>query len=185
MRREEAYALLCEWVQNPNLRKHMLAVEACMRAYAGRFGGDETEWGIVGLLHDLDYERYPDPGPGGHPFMGVEELRRRGAPEHWCRAILSHADYSGVPRQSPMERALFACDELTGFVVAVALVKGKSLRHVDVESVKRKMKDKAFARAVRREDILRGAEELGVSLEDHVGTVIEAMRGIGRVLELD
>jgi len=182
--REEAYQLLCEWVQNPNLRKHVLAVEACMQSYARRFAGDPVEWGIVGLLHDLDYERYPNPGPGGHPFVGVEELRRRGVPEHWCRAILSHADYSGVPRETPMEKALFACDEVTGFVVAVALVKGRSLRHVDVDSVKRKMKDKAFARAVRREDIVRGAQELGVTLEDHLSTVLEAMRGIGEVLEL-
>ncbi|GBD30102.1 hypothetical protein HRbin32_01202 [bacterium HR32] len=184
MDREQAYAILCEWVQNPSLRKHMLAVEACMRAYAGRFGEDEEAWGVVGLLHDLDYERYPHPGPGGHPFVGVEELRRRGLPESWCRAILSHADYSGFPRQTRMEKALFACDELTGFVVAVALVKGRSLRNVDVESVKRKMKDKAFARAVSREDIARGAEELGVPLDDHIATVLEAMRGVAEQLDL-
>ncbi|MCS7235035.1 MAG: HDIG domain-containing protein [Armatimonadota bacterium] len=184
MTRDEAYALVREWVHNPNLRKHLLAVEACMRAYARRFGADEEEWGTVGLLHDLDYERHPHLGPGGHPFVGVEELRRRGVPEHWCRAILSHADYSGVPRETLMERALFACDEITGFVVAVALVKGRSLRNVDVDSVKRKMRDKAFARAVRREDLLRGAEELGVSFEEHVAAVLEAMRGIGEVLEL-
>ncbi len=184
MRRDEAYALVCEWVRSPNLRKHLLAVEACMRAYAARFGGDQEEWGTVGLLHDLDYERYPHLGPEGHPFVGVEELRRRGAPEHWCRAILSHADYSGVPRQTPMERALFACDEVTGFVVAVALVKGRSLRNVDVESVKRKMKDKAFARAVNREDLLRGAEELGLSLDEHLSTVLQAMQGIAAELEL-
>jgi putative nucleotidyltransferase with HDIG domain len=182
--REQAYAILCEWVQNPNLRKHMLAVEACMRAYARRFGEDEEAWGVVGLLHDLDYERYPEPGPGGHPFVGVEELRRRGLPEASCRAILSHADYSGVPRQTRMEKALFACDELTGFVVAVALVKGRSLRNVDVESVTRKMKDKAFARAVRREDIVRGAEELGVPLDDHIATVLDAMRGVADSLDL-
>ncbi|GBD28535.1 hypothetical protein HRbin31_00554 [bacterium HR31] len=184
MKRDEAYALVCEWIRNPNLRKHLLAVEACMRAYARRFGADEDEWGTVGLLHDLDYERYPYAGPGGHPFVGVEELRRRGVPEHWCRAILSHADYSGVARQTLMEKALFACDEITGFVVAVALVKGRSLRNVDVESVKRKMKDKAFARAVSREDLVRGAEELGIPFEDHVTTVLEAMRSVGEVLEL-
>ncbi len=184
MDREQAYALLCEWVQNPNLRKHMLAVEACMRAYARKFGEDEDPWGLVGLLHDLDYERYPEAGPGSHPFVGVEELRRRGLPEPLCRAILSHADYSGVARQTLLEKALFACDELTGFVVAVALVKGRSLRNVDVESVIRKMKDKAFARAVRREDIVRGAQELGVPLEDHINLVLEAMRGVADALDL-
>lgn len=182
MTRGEAYALVCEWIQSPNLRKHLLAVEACMRAYARRFGADEDEWGTVGLLHDLDYERYPHPGPGGHPFVAVEELRRRGAPEHWCRAILSHADYSGVVRETAMEKALFACDEITGFVVAVALVKGRSLRNVDVDSVKQKMKDKAFARAVRREDLVRGAEELGLGFDEHVATVLEAMRGVGEEL---
>lgn len=184
MNREQAYALLCEWVQNPNLRKHMLAVEACMRAYARKFGEDEEVWGVVGLLHDLDYERYPEAGPGAHPFVGVEELRRRGLAEPLCRAILSHADYSGVPRETLLEKALFACDELTGFVVAVALVKGRSLGNVDVESVKRKMKDKAFARGVRREDIVRGAEELGVSLDDHIATVLDAIQGVAGALEL-
>jgi len=182
MDRREAWALVCEWVRNPNLRRHLLAVEAAMRAYARKFGEDEEAWGIVGLLHDLDYDRYPSPEL--HPFVAAEELRRRGVPEAWVRAILSHADYSGVPRQTPMEKALFACDEITGFVVAVALVKGRSLRNVDVESVKRKMKDKAFARAVSREDLVRGAEELGVPFEDHVSTVLEAMRGVGEALEL-
>ncbi|MER3455869.1 MAG: HAD family hydrolase [candidate division GAL15 bacterium] len=184
MRRDEAWVLVCEWIQNPNLRKHLLAVEACMRAYARRFGGDEEEWGIVGLLHDLDYERYPHLGPEGHPFVGVGELRRRGVPEHWCRAILSHADYSGVARRTPLEKALFACDEITGFVVAVALVKGRSLRHVDVDSVRRKMKDKAFARAVSREDLVRGAQELGLNFDEHVATVLQAMQSVADELGL-
>jgi len=138
----------------------------------------------VGLLHDLDYERYPHLGPEGHPFVGVGELRRRGVPEHWCRAILSHADYSGVARRTPLEKALFACDEITGFVVAVALVKGRSLRHVDVDSVRRKMKDKAFARAVSREDLVRGAQELGLNFDEHVATVLQAMQSVADELGL-
>jgi putative nucleotidyltransferase with HDIG domain len=174
MNREEAYRLMCEWTQNPNLRKQMLAVEAAMRAYARHFGADEEAWGIVGLLHDFDYERHPSP-EAGHPFVGVEELRRRGVPEEWCRAILAHADYSGVRRETTMEKALYACDELTGFVVAVALVKGGALANVDVESVKKKMRDKAFARAVKREDIVRGAAELGVPLDEHIAFVTRAM----------
>lgn len=177
MNRDQAYRLMCEWTQNPNLRKHMLAVEAAMRAYARHFGADEEVWGIVGLLHDFDYERHPSP-EAGHPFVGVEELRRRGVPEEWCRAILSHADYSGVRRETTMERALYACDELTGFVVAVALVKGGALANVDVGSVKKKMRDKAFARAVKREDIVRGAAELGVPLDEHIAFVTRAMTAV-------
>ena len=184
MTRDEAWALVCEWIHNPNLRKHLLAAEAAMRAYARRFGEDEESWGIVGLVHDLDYERCPSQD-AGHPFVGVEELRRRGVPEAWCRAIVSHADYSGVPRQSNMEKALYGVDELVGFVIAVALVKpSKSLGEVDMTSVKKKMKDKAFARGVNREDVVRGAEELGVPLDEHIELVINALRGVASQLGL-
>lgn len=184
MTRDDAWALVCEWIQNPNLRKHLLATEAAMRAYARRFGEDEDAWGIVGLVHDLDYERHPSQ-EAGHPFVGVEELRRRGAPEAWCRAALSHASYSGVVRQTPMEKALFAVDELVGFIIAVALVKpGKSLVEVDVASVKKKMKDKAFARGVNRDDVIHGAEELGIPLDEHVGFVITALRAAAPALGL-
>jgi putative nucleotidyltransferase with HDIG domain len=183
--RDEGWALLTEHTASPNLRKHMLAVEAVMRAYAHRFGGDEETWGIVGLLHDLDYERHPS-REAGHPFVGVQLLRERGVPEPICRAILSHADYSGVPRETLMEKALFAADELTGFVIAVALVRPeRSLAGVDVPAVARKMKDKAFARGVRRGDIAQGAEALGVSLEEHIGFVIRALQGIAPQLGLD
>jgi putative nucleotidyltransferase with HDIG domain len=183
--RDEAWALLTELTASPNLLKHMLAVEAVMRAYARRFGEDEEIWGLAGLLHDLDYERHPS-REAGHPFVGVELLRARGVPELICRAILSHADYSGVPRETLMEKALFAADELTGFVIAVALVRpDRSLGGVDVPAVQRKMKDKAFARGVRREDIARGAAELGVSPEEHIGVVIQALRGIAPQLGLD
>ncbi|MCS7173219.1 MAG: HDIG domain-containing protein [Armatimonadetes bacterium] len=183
MNREEAWALVCEWVQNPNLRKHLRAVEAAMRTYARRFGEDEEAWGIVGLLHDLDYERHPSLEE--HPFVAAEELRRRGVPEPWVRAVLAHGDHTGVKRETPMERALFACDEMVGFVIAVALVKGRSLQKVDPDSVRRKMKDKAFARAVRREDLVRGAEELGVPLDEHIATVVEALRSIAPELGLE
>jgi putative nucleotidyltransferase with HDIG domain len=163
----------------------MLAVEAVMRAYARRFGGDGETWGLVGLLHDLDYEQHPSQ-EAGHPFKGVEVLRGLGLDESSCRAILSHADYSGVVRETSMEKALFAADELSGFVIAVALVKpGRTLAEVDVASVKRKMKDKAFAKGVRRDDILRGAAELGVPLDDHITMVIEALRQIAPQLGLD
>lgn len=182
--REEAWALLCEWTSSPNLRNHMLAVEAAMRAYARRFGEGEDLWGVVGLLHDLDYERYPS-AEAGHPFRGVEHLRAIGYPEVVCRAILSHADYAGVPRQSPMERALHACDELTGFIVAVALVRpGKSLHAVDVTAVRRKMKDKAFARPVNRDELIQAADALGVPFDEHVAVVLGAMQGIAADLGL-
>lgn len=182
--RDDAWALVCEWTQNPNLRKHMLAVEAAMRAYARRFGEDEQLWGLVGLLHDLDYERYPSQ-EAGHPFRGVEHLRTLGYPEVICRAILSHADYSGVPRVSRMEHALHACDDLTGFVIAVALVRPhRSLAGVDGAAVRRKMKDKAFARAVSRDELLRAAEALGVPFDEHVAIVVDALRGIAADLGL-
>lgn len=155
-----------------------------MRAYARRFGEDEETWGIVGLVHDLDYERCPSQ-EAGHPFVGVEELRRRGAAEAWCRAVLSHAGYSGVARQTQMEKTLYAVDELVGFIIAVALVKpGRSLAEVDVPSVKKKMKDKAFARGVNRGDVIGGAEGLGIPLDEHIDTVIRALREISPQLGL-
>lgn len=182
--RDEAWALICRWVRNPNLRKHLLAVEAAMREYARRLGGDVDTWGVVGLLHDLDYERCPS-REAGHPFVGVEELRRIGVPEEWTRAILSHADYSGVPRTTPMERALYAVDELVGFIIAVALVKpGRSLAEVDVESVKKKLKDRAFARGVSRDDVIRGAAELGVGLDEHIAAVLRALQQVAPALGL-
>ncbi|MBI2247391.1 MAG: HDIG domain-containing protein [Armatimonadetes bacterium] len=184
MTRDEAWGLVCEWITNPNLRKHLLAVEASMRAYARKYGEDEETWGTVGLIHDLDYERCPSQ-EAGHPVVGVEELRRRGVPETWCRAILSHADYSGVARETLMERSLYAVDELVGFIIAVALVKpGKSLAEVDVASVRKKMKDKAFARGVNREDVIRGADELGVPLDDHITFVIGALQQFAPMLGL-
>jgi len=182
--REEAWALVCEWTPTPTLRKHMLAVEAAMRHYARRFGEDEALWGLVGLLHDFDYERYPSQ-EAGHPLRGAEHLRTLGYPETVCHAILSHASYSGVPRESRMECALHACDELTGFIVAVALVRpSRSVHDVDAPAVRRKMKDKAFARAVDRDEMLRAAEALGVPFDDHVAVVIDAMRGIAPDLGL-
>jgi putative nucleotidyltransferase with HDIG domain len=185
MDRASAWALLTEYTQNESLLKHALAVEAAMRAYAAKFGGDPDEWGLVGLIHDFDYERYPS-AEAGHAIKGPQILREKGYPEHVVRAVQSHADYSGVPRQTPMEKALFACDELAGFITAVALVKpGKSLAEVDARSVRKKMKDKAFARSVNRNDIVTGAAELGVDLEEHIAFCIEAMKGIAGKLGLD
>ena len=185
MTRDEAWAVLTEHTSNPNLLKHMLGVEAVMRAYARRFGEDEEQWGVVGLLHDMDYERFPS-REAGHPFKGVEVLRGLGVDESVCRAILSHADYSGVSRETVMEKTLFAADELSGFVIAVALVKpNRALAEVDVASVRKKMKDKAFARGVRRDDIAAGAAALGVPLDEHIAAVIEALQGIAADLRLD
>ena len=181
--RVRAWELLCEYTQSESLRKHMLAVEACMRAYARRFGEDENLYGVVGLLHDFDYEKYPTPAE--HPFVGSKILEERGYPEEVRRAILSHADYANVPRQSKMEKALFACDELAGFITASALVKpGKSLAEVEAKSVRKKMKDKAFARSVSRDDIINGAAELGVDLEEHIAFCIEAMKAVAKELGL-
>jgi putative nucleotidyltransferase with HDIG domain len=182
--RESAWGLLTEFTQSESLRKHALAVEACMRAYARKLGGDEGLWGVVGLLHDFDYEKYPS--LADHPYKGNEILKERGYSEEIRNAIMSHAEYTGVPRVSPMERALFACDELAGFITAVALVKpGKSLAEVDAKSVRKKMKDKAFARSVNRNDITSGAAELGVDLEQHIAFCIEAMKGIAGAIGLD
>jgi putative nucleotidyltransferase with HDIG domain len=181
--RNQAWSLLCEYTQSESLRKHMLAVEACMRAYARKFGEDENTWGITGLLHDFDYEKYPTPAE--HPFVGNKILEERGYPEEVRRAILSHADYSGVKRESRMEKTLYACDEIAGFITASALVKpNKSLAEVEAKSVRKKMKDKAFARSVNRDDIINGAADLGVDLEEHIAFCIEAMKGIAGELGL-
>ena len=173
--RDAAWALLTEWTQSESLRKHALAVEAAVRGYARMFGEDEQAWGVVALLHDLDYERYPT--AADHPFRGCEELQRRGYPEWVTRAILSHADYSDVPRESRLEKTLYACDEMAGFVTAAALVRPtKSVLDLEAPSVLKRMKDKAFARAVSRADLRRGAEELGLPLDRHVANVIAFMR---------
>ena len=181
--RASAWNLMCEYIQSESLRKHMLAVEACMRAYAHKFGEDEEKWGITGLLHDFDYEKYPTQQK--HPFVGNKILEERGYPEEIRRAILSHADYSGVKRETRMEKVLYACDELAGFITASALVKpNKSLAEVEAKSVRKKMKDKAFARSVNRDDIINGAADLGVDLEEHIAFCIEAMKGIAAELGL-
>jgi putative nucleotidyltransferase with HDIG domain len=181
--RDEAHELLCEFTNSENLRKHAYAVEAAMRLYAEKFGEDPDEWGIVGLIHDFDYEQYPN--APDHPQKGAEILRERGYPESMVQAVLGHADYTGIPRETPMEKALFAVDELTGLVVAVALVRPtKSIMDVKVKSVKKKMKDKAFAAAVSRQDITKGAEDLGVPLDEHIANVVQAMQGIADELGL-
>jgi putative nucleotidyltransferase with HDIG domain len=166
---------MTEYTASESLRKHMLAVEAAVRGYARLYGGNEEEWAVVALLHDFDYERWPD--PQNHPFRGVEILKEKGYPEWVTRAILSHADYSGVPRESPLERTLYACDEMSGFVTAAALVRpSKSVMDLEAASVIKRMKDKAFARAVNRDDLRRGAEELGLPLDRHITNVIAFMR---------
>jgi putative nucleotidyltransferase with HDIG domain len=181
--RESAWGLLTEYTPSESLRKHAMAVEACMRAYARKRGEDDEKWGITGLLHDFDYERWPS--MEDHPFRGNEILTRVGYPEDIRRAILSHADYSGVKRETPMEKTLYACDELAGLITAAALVKpNKSLAEVDAKSIRKKMKDKAFARSVNREDIVNGAADLGVDLDEHIRFCIEAMRGIAQELGL-
>jgi predicted hydrolase (HD superfamily) len=212
--RGSAWLLLTEFTQSESLRKHALAVEACMRACARKYGGsrekdhvgtaapgcpaeqssagafapegisDEDLWGIVGLIHDFDYEKYPS--LEDHPYKGNEILKERGWPEIITRAIMSHAEYTGVTRDTPMEKALFACDELAGFITAVALIKpGKSLAEVDAKSVRKRMKDKAFARKVNRDDIISGAAALGVDLDEHIAFCIEAMKPIAAELGLD
>jgi predicted hydrolase (HD superfamily) len=191
--REQAWGLLTEFTQSESLRRHALAVEACMRAYARKLAADSPEsdfqekaelWGVVGLLHDFDYEKYPS--LDDHPYKGNEILKERGYSDEIRRAIMSHAEYSGVTRDSLMEKALFACDELAGFITACALVKpGKSLSEVEAKSVRKKMKDKAFARSVKREDIVNGAADLGVDLEEHIAFCIEALKPIADQLGLD
>ncbi|MGH7699416.1 MAG: HD domain-containing protein [Gemmatimonadales bacterium] len=188
MTREEALAIMQEHTQSPSLRQHMLAVEAAMRACATRAGEDPDRWGIVGLLHDFDYERYANAehSPSdGHPSWGVRLLRERALPEDMCRAILGHASYCGVPRDSAMARALFAVDELCGFLVACALVRpSRSLADLEVSSVTKKLKDKAFARGVNRDEVRQGAEELGVPLDEHIAFVLQALRPVERSLGL-
>ncbi|HXZ81683.1 MAG TPA: HDIG domain-containing protein [Terriglobales bacterium] len=184
MDRESTWSLLCEYTLSESLRKHAMAVEACMQAYARKFGEDEEKWGITGLIHDFDYERWPS--PDDHPFKGNEILGQRGYSEEIRRAILSHADYSGVKRESRMEKTLYACDELAGFITASVLVKpNKSLAELDARSVRKKMKDKAFARSVHREDIINGAADLGVDLDEHISFCIEAMKNVAAKLGLD
>ena len=173
--RADAWALLTEFTAGEGLRKHALAVEAAVRGYARLFGEDEEAWGIVALIHDFDYERWPE--ASDHPFRGSEILRERGWPEYMIRAILSHADYSGIPRESRLEHTLFACDELAGFITAAALVRPtRSVLDLEARSVKKRMKDKAFARAVSRDDLRQGAEELGMPLDEHISNVIGFMR---------
>lgn len=175
MTRDQAWEIVCEFVKNENLRRHMLGVEACMLAYADKFGEDRELWAVTALLHDFDWEIHP--AAPDHPMKGEAILAERGVPEEIRRAILSHANYSGVSRVSKLERALFACDELAGFLAACSFVKpGRSIHEVDVPSVKRKLKDKAFARNVSREDITTGAQELGIALEKHIAFCIEAMK---------
>ncbi len=184
MNRETAWCLLTEFTQSESLRKHALAVEACMRAYARKLGGDEELWGIVGLIHDFDYEKYPS--LQDHPCKGNEILKERGYSDEIRKAIMSHADYTGIKRDTPMEKTLFACDELAGFITAATLVKpSKSLAELDAKSVRKRMKDKAFARSVNRDDIVNGAAGLGVDLEEHITFCIEAMKGIANQLGLD
>ncbi len=172
--RTEAWNLLCEWTQSDSLRRHMLAVEAAMRAYAPRFGGDPDLWGLTGLLHDLDYERYPDLGDG-HPRYALRELEARGYPPELVRAVASHADFMGVPRETPMEKTLFAVDELSGFILACAYVRPEGLVGMTPKSVKKKFKQPSFAAAVSRDDIRAGAEELGVDFDEHLTIVIAAL----------
>ena len=186
--REDAWALLCEYTQNENLRKHALAVEACVRAYARKFGADENLWSLTALLHDFDYERWPNDAHSSteeHPAGGSAILRERGYPEEMIRAIVSHADYCNVPRETALEHTLFACDELAGFLTACALIKpGKSIFEVEPDSVKRKLKDKAFARGVNRDDVRKGAEELSLPIEEHIAFCIAAMREAADALGL-
>lgn len=188
MNRENALALMHEFTPSEALRKHMYAVEAAMRAYARKYGEDEETWGIVGILHDFDYERYPnhDRSPTEeHPSAGVKILKELGYPEEVCDAIMGHADYTGVPRTTLMAKTLYAVDELCGFLVACALVRpSKSLQDLEVKSVKKKLKDKAFARAVNRDEVRQGAAEAGLPLDEHIQFVIEALRPVEADLDL-
>lgn len=188
MTRDEAVQLMHEHTQSPSLRQHMLAVEAAMRAYAAKSLEDEETWALAGLLHDFDYERYPNQEHSpteGHPAWGVRLLREKGVAEPVCRAILGHGTYTGVPRDTPMAKALFAVDELCGFLVACALVRpSKSFGDLEVSSVKKKFKDKGFARGVNREEVTQGAAELGVPLDEHIAFVIQALRPVEGTLGL-
>jgi putative nucleotidyltransferase with HDIG domain len=183
--RQEAWNLLCEWTKSQSLRRHALAVEVAMRAYAGRLGGDPEVWGVTGLLHDLDYERHPDLD-SGHPRHGIRELEERGYPAEIVRAVASHADFMGVPRETAMEKALYAVDELSGFVLACAYVRPDGLEGMTPKSVKKKLKQPSFAAAVDREALRRGATELGVDFDQHLAVVIEALtRRQGELMSVD
>lgn len=179
--RSDAWTLLCEWTESDSLRRHMLAVEAAMRAYAPRFDGDADLWGLTGLLHDLDYERHPDLRDG-HPRYAMAELRERGYPEEMIRAIGSHADYLGIPRQTPMEKTLYAVDELSGFILAVAYVRPQGLSGMTPKSVEKKMKQPSFAAAIGRDELREGAAELQVDFREHLEIVIGALAGESSVL---
>lgn len=182
--RDDAWSLLCEYTQSESLRKHAIAVETVMRAYARKHGEDEEKWGLTGLLHDFDYERYPQ--APDHPLKGSEILKEKDYPEDIRRAILGHAEYTGVPRDTLLAKVLFACDELTGFVTAVALVKpNKSILEVEPKSVIKKLKDKAFARSVNRNDVYNGASELGVDLTEHIAFVVEALKPAAKEIGLE
>jgi putative nucleotidyltransferase with HDIG domain len=186
--RNDAWRLLCEYTTSDSLRKHALAVEACVRAYARKLGADEDLWGLTALLHDFDYEKWPNDAhhpTKEHPYAGTLILRQKGYPDDMIHAILGHANYSGVERTTPLDHALFACDELSGFLTACALVKpSKSIHEVEASSVKKKLKDKAFARGVSRDDVYKGAEELGIPLEEHITLCIAAMRRVADTLGL-
>ena len=182
--RPEAWSLFCEWTESPSLRKHVLAVEAAMRAYARKFGEDEELWGLTGLLHDLDYERYPDLETG-HPRMALKELEERGYPPELVRGVASHADFLGVSRDSNMEKTLYAVDELSGFIMACAYVRPQGIHGLTPKSVKKKMKTPAFAAAVNRDELRAGAEELGVDFDEHVAFVIAALEARSGELALD
>ena len=179
---EQARALMHEYTKNDALRKHMHAVEAAMRSYARKFGEDEEKWGVVGVLHDFDYEMHPI--APDHPLKGSEILKEKGYSDEIRRAILGHATYTGVPRDTRMSKVLYACDELCGFIVACALVRPNKITDLEVSSVKKKLKDKAFARNVNRDDITKGVEELGVSLDEHIQFVIDAMKSVSQELGL-
>ena len=181
--RNDAWNLMSEWTEGDSLRKHMLAVEAAMRAYARKFGEDEEKWGVTGLLHDMDYEKHPTPEE--HPLVGVAELRRRGYPDDVLHAIEGHADYLDTPRDTPMSKTLYAVDELSGFIVACALMRPERLEGMKAKSVRKKMKQKSFAAAVNREDIVRGAEDLGVDLNEHIEFVAGALKERADVLGLE
>ena len=184
--RDVAYELMTDWTESEGLRRHMLAVETAVAAYARDEGADEDLWAATALLHDFDYERHPDPTEEGHPYVGVRHLREHGWPEEMCEAILGHADYTGVPRESRLAKVLYACDEITGLVTAAVLVRpDKDIANQTIKSLKKKYKDKAFAKGVAREDVRRGAEELGVDLWDHVAFVLAAMQARADVLGLD
>jgi putative nucleotidyltransferase with HDIG domain len=186
LNRQAALELMESWTASESLRKHMLSVETAMVAYAKKYGEDETKWAVTGLLHDFDYEKHPDIGPEGHPFVGVAHLRELGYPEDVLDAILGHADFSGVARESLMAKVLYASDEITGLITAAVLVRpDKDIASQKIKSLKKKFKDKAFARGVNREDVTRGAEELGVDLWEHISFVLEAMQNNAEVLELD